>query len=157
MKRIVIAAMMSVFVAAPAAAADGKTSVGVNYGLDWSGIFGIMGEYDISSMTNNQPVSVQVFWKKSTQTVLGANYEKTGFGAVGIYDFNTLSKLDKKIRPYAGVGVISKREQYQGWGTTTSSSLYFTGGIRYFLTPQFAADFNYNDYGGITVGANFSF
>lgn len=156
MKRIVIAVLMSLFVATPAVAAGGIT-IGANYGLDLNGVFGIMGEYDISSMTNNQPVSVQAFWKRGTQTFFGVNYNKTGLGAAGIYDFNALSRLDKKIHPYAGVGIISKKEQISTLVSTNSSSLYFTGGIRYFLTPHFAADANFNDFGGITVGANFSF
>ena len=73
MKRIVIAALLSVFVAAPAVAADGKNSIGVNYGLDLNGVFGIQGEFDISSMVNKAPVSLQVFWKNYSQSYFVPN------------------------------------------------------------------------------------
>jgi len=156
MKKIVIVALLSVFVAAPAFAADGKNSVGINYGTDLNGVLGIQGEFDISSMTNKQPISVQVFWKKASQTFV----DTTALGVAGIYDFNALAKLDKKIHPYAGAGL--KRET-QTINTpfvsikTTSSDLYVTGGVRYYLTPQFDADLNYNNFGGLTIGANFNF
>jgi len=156
MKKIVIVALLSVFVAAPAFAADGKNSVGINYGTDLDGVLGIQGEFDISSMTNKQPISVQVFWKKASQTFV----DTTALGVAGIYDFNALAKLDKKIHPYAGAGL--KRET-QTINTpfvsikTTSSDLYVTGGVRYYLTPQFDADLNYNNFGGLTIGANFNF
>ena len=160
MKKIAIAALLSAFATAPAFAADGKNSVGVNFGTDLNGVFGIQGEFDISSMTNNQPISVQVFWKKSSQTFYGVSADTTAVGVAGIYDFNALAKLDKKIHPYAGAGL--KRET-QTINTpfvsikTTSSDLYVTGGVRYYLTPQFDADLNYNNFGGLTIGANFNF
>ena len=157
MKKIIIAALLSVFVAAPAFAADGKNSVGINYGTDLDGVLGIQGEFDISSVTNKQPISVQVFWKKASQTFV----DTTALGVAGIYDFNALAKLDKKIHPYAGAGL--KREtattNIPGFGSikATSSDLYVTGGVRYYLTPQFDADLNYNNFGGLTIGANFNF
>lgn len=30
----------------------------------------------------------------------------TGIGVAAIYDFNSIAKLDKKIHPYAGLGLI---------------------------------------------------
>jgi opacity protein-like surface antigen len=161
MKRIVIATLLSVFVAAPAIAADGKNSVGVNYGTDLNGVFGIQGEFDISSMTNKQPVSVQVFWKKSSQTYYGVSADTTAIGAAGIYDFNALAKLDKKIHPYAGAGLKHETDTavvpFFGSVKTTTTDLYITGGVRYYLTPQFDADLNYNNFGGLTIGVNFDF
>src|SRR4030066_217903 len=99
MKKISFVLFLSSFVAAPAVAASGKNSVGVNYGLDYSGVFGIQGEFDISSSVNKAPISIQVFWKTGSQNVLGQ------------YEFN----------------------------------------------PQVSGDLNYNDFGGLTIGANFSF
>lgn len=62
MNKIVAAALLSAFIAAPAFAVDGKNSVGVTYGLDLNGVVGIQGEFDVSSMlANKAPVSVQVF------------------------------------------------------------------------------------------------
>lgn len=162
MKKIVIAGLLSVFAAAPAVAADGKNSVGINIGTDLSGVFGIQGEFDISSMTNKQPVSVQVFWKKASQTFYGVSADTTALGAAGIYDFNALAKLDKKIHPYAGAGLKHETDTAVlpvSFGTvkTTSTDVYVTGGVRYYLTPQFDADLSYNNFGGLTIGANFNF
>ncbi|MEO8333313.1 MAG: opacity family porin [Gallionella sp.] len=168
MKRVAIAALLSIFVAAPAVAAEGKASVGVNYGLDLDGVFGIQGEFDISSMTNKAPVSVQVFWKNYSQsyTIPGWGTYKwsyNGFGAAAIYDFSSVAKLDKKIKPYAGLGVIALNSSLSGpaggFGVpgADSGGLYITFGARYSLTPQVAADLNYNNFGGLTIGANFSF
>src|SRR5450830_1070301 len=128
MKKIAIAALLSAFATAPAFAADGKNSVGVNFGTDLNGVFGIQGEFDISFMTNKQPISVQVFWKKSSQTFYGVSADTTAVGVAGIYDFNALAKLDKKIHPYAGAGL--KREtattNIPGFGSikANSSDLY---------------------------------
>jgi opacity protein-like surface antigen len=152
MKKIVIVALLSVFVAAPAFAADGKNSVGINYGTDLNGVLGIQGEFDISSMTNKQPISVQVFWKKASQTFV----DTTALGVAGIYDFNALAKLDKKIHPYAGAGLKRETTSLVSVKTTTTN-FYATGGVRYFLTPQFDADLSLNNFGGLTIGANFNF
>jgi hypothetical protein len=168
MKKIAVALLLSAFVAAPAYAADGKNSVGVNYGLDYSGVFGIQGEFDISSMTNKAPVSVQVFWKNYSRSYFVPGWgtykwSYNGLGAAAIYDFSSVAKLDKKIKPYAGLGLIVLSSSLSGptggFGApgADSGGLYFTGGVRYALTPQLAADLNYNNFGGITVGANFSF
>ena len=167
MKKIAVALLFSVFVAAPAYAAGGKNSVGVNYGLDLDGVFGVQGEFDISSMTNKAPVSVQVFWKHYSRSYYVPpwgtyKWSYNGLGAAGIYDFSSVAKLDKKIKPYAGVGLIVLSTSLSGptggfAPGADSGGLYFTGGVRYALTPQFAADLNYNNFGGITFGANFSF
>src|SRR5450756_434445 len=162
MKKIAIAALLSAFATAPAFAADGKNSVGVNFGTDLNGVFGIQGEFDISSMTNNQPISIQVFWKKSSQTFYGVSADTTAVGVAGIYDFNALAKLDKKIHPYAGAGLKHETDTAVSpvsFGTfkSTSTDVYVTGGVRYFLTPQFDADLNYNNFGGLTIGVNFDF
>lgn len=173
MKKIAIAVLLSAFIAVPAVAASAApaakstASVGVNYGLDLDGVFGIQGEFDISSMTNKQPISVQVFWKKASQTFYGVSADTTAFGVAGIYDFNSLAKLDKKIHPYAGAGLkhVSETVVFPGipgvspptTGTATSTDVYVTGGVRYYLTPQFDADLNYNNFGGVTIGANFNF
>lgn len=168
MKRIVIAALLSVFVAAPAVAADGKNSIGVNYGLDLNGVFGIQGEFDISSMVNKAPVSVQVFWKNYSQSYtyccgLGTyKWSYNGFGAAAIYDFSSVAKLDKRIKPYAGLGLIALSSSFSGpnYASSTgadSGGVYVTAGVRYALTPQVAADLNYNNFGGLTIGANLSF
>jgi hypothetical protein len=166
MKRIIIVALLSIFAIAPAVAVEGKNSVGVNYGVDAGGVFGIQGEFDISSMVNKVPISVQVFWKGYSRTysvpVIGSyKYSYTALGAAAIYDFSSELKLDKKIKPYAGVGLYNLSASLSsgtaGFAAADSGGVYFTGGARYALTPQLSADLNYNNIGGITIGANFNF
>jgi opacity protein-like surface antigen len=168
MKNIIIAALLSIFIAAPAIAADGKNSIGVNYGLDQNGVFGFQGEFDISaSLTNKAPVSVQVFWKNYSQSYFVPSwgtyqYSYNGFGAAAIYDFSSVAKLDKKIKPYAGVGLYTLNNTFSGPAvpfptSADSGGLYITGGVRYALSPQVAADLNFNNIGGLTIGVNFSF
>jgi hypothetical protein len=167
MKNIVIAALLSIFVAAPAVAADGKNSVGVNYGLGENGVYGFQGEFDISAaMPNKAPVSAQIFWKNYSHSFsnnLGTyQYNYNGFGAAAIYDFSTVAKLDKRIKPYAGLGLITLNSNLSGpngqppEGADTGG-LYITFGVRYAMTPEFSADLNYNNIGELTIGANLSF
>jgi hypothetical protein len=167
MNKIVFAALLSIFVVAPAVAADGKNSVGVNYGLDQSGVFGFQGEFDISaSMPNKAPVAIQVFWKNyshSFATGFGTyQYNYNGFGVAGIYDFSSMAKLDKKIKPYAGAGLYTLNNTLSGPVaapnvSADSGGLYVVAGARYDLTPQVAADVNLNTIGGLTIGVNFNF
>jgi opacity protein-like surface antigen len=160
MKRIVIAAWLSVLVAAPALAAENKGNVGVNFST--AGAFGVQGELDISSMTNKAPVSVQAFWKNYTWDFAGSSWGVNGVGVAGIYDFNSAFKLDKKIKPYAGVGLIAVSYSWRGANaaptyTGVGGGLYVTAGVRYSLTHQVAVDFNYNNFGDLTAGVNFNF
>jgi len=163
MNKIVIAALLSAFIAAPAFAADGKDSIGVNYGLDLNGVFGVQGEFDISSsMANKAPVSLQVFWKNYSQsygTPSGTyQYSYNGFGAAAIYDFGSVVKANSKIKPYAGLGLITLNSRLSGPNApfaraADSGGLYVTAGARYEVTPQVSADLNFNNYGGLTIGA----
>ena len=160
MKRIIIAALLSVFVAALVVAAENKGNVGVNYST--AGAFGIQGEFNISSMTNKAPVSVQAFWKNYSWNFAGSSWGITSIGVAGIYDFSSVAKMDKKIHPYAGVGLMTVSYSWKGAGATPTytglgGGLYVTGGVRYSLTPQVAADFNYNNVGDLTAGVNFNF
>lgn len=167
MKRIVIAALLSAAFAVPAFAADGKNSIGINYGFDNNGVVGVQGEMDISSaMPNKAPVSIQVFWKNYSQSYrTGAGtyqYSYNGFGAAAIYDFGAVIKQNERIRPYAGVGLITLNSNLSGPNLPfpagpNSGGLYVTAGARYELTPQVSADLNYNNYGGLTIGAIFNF
>lgn len=160
MKKIALAILLSAFVAAPAFAADGKNSVGVNYGMDINGTFGIQGEFDVSSSFNKAPVSVQVFWKKGSEDFWFTSYDVTALGAAGIYDLSSVMKLDKKIQPYAGLGLRRVTSTVAVWGGTASASdieLHLTFGAKYSLTPEISADLNYNDFGGLTIGAEYKF
>ncbi len=167
MKKILIAALLSTLVAAPAIADEGKNSIGINYGFDRNGVIAVQGEFDISAaMTNKAPVSIQVFWKNYSQSFPRAagtyQYSYNGFGAAAIYDFSSLTKLDRRIKPYAGLGLITLQSDLSGpsapFGTAADTGgLYITAGVRYDLTPQVAADLNVNNYGGLTIGAIFKF
>jgi hypothetical protein len=163
MNRIVVAALLSAFIAAPAVAAEGKNSIGITYGLDMNGVVGVQGEFDISSLlTNKAPVSAQVFWKNYSQsyaTNAGTyQYSYNGLGVAAIYDFGPVVKTNSKIRPYAGLGLITLNSTLSGPAgpfaqSADSGGLYFTAGARYEVTPQVSADLNLNNYGGLTIGA----
>jgi hypothetical protein len=167
MKSIVIAAALSVFIVAPAVAAEGKNSLGITYGLDMDGVVGIQGEYDISaSMPDKAPVSAQFFWKNyshSFSDALGTyEYNYNGFGAAAIYYFENVGKLDKRFKPYAGLGLITLNSSLSGPAgqppeSADTGGLYATLGVRYSVAPTFSADLNYNNYGGVTIGAILNF
>lgn len=167
MKNIVIVALLFVVAAAPAVAAEGRNNVGVSYGLDLDGVIGIQGEFDISaSMPNKAPVSIQVFWKNYSQSYpnpLGTyQWSYNGFGAAGIYDLSSVFKLDSRIKPYAGMGLIALDSSLSGPNgqppvAADSGGLYFVAGARYAMTPTFSADLNLNNYGGLTIGALLNF
>ncbi len=171
MKRIAIAALLTIFVAAPVLAADdkssNKSSIGINYGLDHNGVIAIQGEFNISNMVNKAPVSIQVFWKNYSQSYFvpgtgSYKYSYIGLGAAAIYDFSSIVKLDKKIKPYAGLGWITLSAGLTGTIPASpmvpdSGGLYIIGGVRYVVTPIFSADLSYNNYGGLTIGAIMNF
>jgi hypothetical protein len=160
MKKIALTLLLSGLLTNTAFAAP-TSSVGISYSFD--DVFGTEFEFDISKEANNRPVSVQLFWKSYSQR-LGTNntWNTTGVGAVGIYDLTSATKFDKRIHPYAGLGLMSVSYTWAGFGNAQSyngvgSGLYVTGGVRYDLSPEIVADVNYNNFGGITVGANFKF
>lgn len=166
MNKIIAVSLLSVVLSSTASAAG--NSVGVNYGLDWSGVLGLQAEFDISKLANNAPLAVQVLYKNYTETFslpgFGTyKYSYSGFGAAAIYDFSSAMKLaDKKIKPYAGLGLMTLSHTFSGQtpvlvGNANSGGVYVVGGVRYALTPQFDADLNYNNFGGLTIGANFKF
>ena len=167
MKRIVIAVLLSAFVAVPAIAGDGKNGIGISYGLGQSGVYGFQGEFDISAaMPHKAPVAIQAFWKNYSQTFTFAagtyQYSYNGFGVAGIYDFSSLSVLDKKFKPYAGVGLYTLNNTLSGPAaplnvSSDSGGIYVTVGMRYAITPEVSADLNYNNIGELTIGANFNF
>ncbi len=167
MKRLFVAALMSIFIAAPAFAADRKNSVGINYGFDQSGVIGLQGEFDISSHVNKAPVSIQVFWKGYSETFNypgfgNYKFSYNGFGAAGIYDFGSVIKQNNKIRPFAGVGLVSLNSSLSGPAnlppvSADSGGLYVTFGVKYAVSSEVSTDLSYNNVGGLTIGANYHF
>lgn len=167
MNKVAVVALLSVFVVAPALAAEDKNSLGINYGLDLNGVFGVQAEFDVSSMlTNKAPVSAQVFWKNYSQSYgvpAGTyQYNYNALGVAAIYDFGPIIRNYSKIRPYAGLGLITLNSSLSGPAaplniSPDSGGLYLTAGARYELTPQVSADLNYNNFGGLTIGAIMKF
>jgi len=171
MEKIIIVALLSILVAAPAVAAEsnnslGKKNIGVSYGLDEDGVIGLHGEFDISSHVSNKPVTAQVFWKHYSQSYSRAagtyQYSYNGFGVAAIYDFGSVIKENKAIKPYAGLGIYTLQNTLSGPNvgfnvSADSGGLYITGGIRYAVMSDVAVDLNYNNIGGLTFGANFLF
>jgi len=167
MKKIAAVFLFSVFIAVPAFAEDGKNNVGISYGFNQDGVVGIQGEFDISSSVNKAPVSVQLFWKNysDTFTVGGVGtyqYSYNGYGVAAIYDFGSVVKQNNKIKPYAGLGLYTLSNQLSGPAAPPNVSadtggLYIVAGVRYAMTPKFAADLNVNNIGGLTLGANLNF
>jgi opacity protein-like surface antigen len=158
MNKFVLAALLSVFITAPAAAIGNSTNVGINFSSNSA--LGFEGEFDVSSMADNKPVTAQVFLKNySYNDSYVVSWNATGVGVAGIYDFNTKYQLDKTIHPYAGIGLVYVTHKWTGKGpelkyTGAGSGLYITGGVRYSLTSQVAADLSYNNFGDLTVGIN---
>jgi len=160
-----LAALLSCLIAFPAiattAADETAGSVGINYGEN--GVIGIQWEFDVSTMANDQPFSVQAFWKNVSQDLSGGEtWDTTGIGVAMVYDFNAVAKLDKTIHPYVGIGVMSISYNWTGSGPAPTyrgigSGLYLAGGLRYEFSPQWAADVNFNLFGNLTAGVNYSF
>jgi hypothetical protein len=168
MKRTVIVLLLYSIVAPAAYAATGtdnvKGSIGINYGVN--GVLGVEGEQSISSLANNQPVSLQVFLKNYMQDISpGVSWDTMGIGAAAIYDFNAAAIMDAKIHPYFGIGLMYVNHSWSGsgpapgWynGTGVDSGLYLVGGARYYLNSKWTADLNFNVFSDLTVGVIYSF
>lgn len=154
MQKIVLAALLSSFVAAPAFAEGAPSHVGIDASLD--GVIGIHGEFNISSAVNNAPISVQVFYKKESDaySIAGVTADHKAFGVAGIYDLNTAFKLDKRMSPYAGVGLARETKNVV---KETKTKLYLTGGFRYTIAPKITADASVNTIFDLAAGINFNF
>lgn len=165
MKKIALMLCTAAIVSTPAMA-DGKRSVGFNYGLDNDGVVGIQGEFDMSSSVNNAPVAGQIFWKGYSQTydTNAGRYQYTysGFGVAGLYDFGPVIKQNPKIRPYAALGLYTLNNKLSGPtgapnASADSGGLYVAGGIRMAVSPETRVDLGLNNIGGLTAGVNFNF
>ncbi len=160
MSRIITISLLPIALATPAFAAEKSGNIGVNFSFD--NAFGIHGEFNIQ-----KPVSLQVFLKNYARTYFGNpvgtySYSYTAVGAAGIYDFSREIKFaNKKIHPYAGLGLHSVSAAYSGPGGTVTppitGGLYLTFGARYELSPEIDFDGNFNSFGGLTMGVNFKF
>jgi len=161
MYKIITASVLSTTLIAPACAADKAGNLGINVSFD--NAIGIQGEFNLQKY-----VSLQVFLKNYSRSYYYGNnsgyynYSYTALGVAGLYDFSKELKLaDKKIHPYAGVGLNTVSSSFNGSGATVASpvdgGLYLTVGARYEITPEIDFDGNYNNFGGLTIGANLKF
>jgi hypothetical protein len=173
----IAAVLLTIFIAASAEAASNvkdnavvkkkgphfENSIGINLGLANNGVVGLQGEFDISSWLD-APVAFQVIWKNYAKpyTIPAGTfkYKYVGMGIAAIYDFSSLFKPGEKIKPYAGLGLVDLGASASGPpdpAVVDSGGLYMIAGFRYALTSRLAADMNYNNLGGLTVGANLNF
>ncbi len=161
MKKIISVTLLGAVLASPAFAAGNSGNVGLNVSFD--NAIGIQGEFNLQ-----KPVSLQVFLKQYSRTYYyggpsnSYSYSYTAIGAAGIYDFSKELRIaNKKIHPYAGLGLYTVSAAFNGSGAYVNSSvlggIYLTAGARYEITPDIDLDGSYNNFGGLTIGANFKF
>jgi opacity protein-like surface antigen len=166
MKKILIAALLSAFITVPALAADqAKWSAGAGVGFEYTGVFSLHADYDISSDFNNEPVKLRFGYDRYSRDYGGpANYSwgYNDYYVAADYDFNKALKLDSKIHPFAGLGL--------GFGSTSCSGnmcggmsspsvggIYFIGGVQYEVKSKISIEANVNSWTGFTLGANIQF
>jgi opacity protein-like surface antigen len=166
MKKILIAFLLSASFAAPAMAADqNKWSAGVGVGFEYTGVFSLHADYDISSQANNEPVKLRFGYDRYSRDYGGPTNYSWGYNDYYVsadYDFNKTLKLDSKIHPFAGLGL--------GFGSTSCSGnqcgalaspsvggIYFIGGVQYEVKPKISIEVNVNSWTGLTLGANIQF
>lgn len=161
MNKAILISLLSAAIVTPAFAAEKSGNVGVNVSFD--NVLGVQGEFNLQNS-----VSLQIFLKNYSRSYYYGNnfgnysYSYTAFGAAGLYDFSKEFNFpNKKVHPYAGVGLYTVNASFSGAGGTVPSpvngGLYLTVGARYELTPVIDFDGNYNNFGGLTAGVNFKF
>ena len=160
MKKIITMSVLSMALATPAFAAGNAGNIGINASLD--NAIGVHGEFMLQ-----KPISLQVFMKNYSRSYNygGAgsySYSYTAIGAAGIYDFSKELKFSNpQFHPYAGLGLYTVTATFNGSGAYVSSGvaggLYLTAGLRYEISPEIDLDGNYNNFGGLTIGANLKF
>ena len=161
MNKIITAIFLTSVMATPAYAAGKTSNAGINISFD--NAVGIQGELNLQ-----KALSLQAFLKNYSRNYYNGgpsgsyNYSYTAFGVAGIYDFSKeLGIANKKIHPYAGLGLFTVSSSFNGSGTyvnsTVNGGIYLTAGVRYEVSPDIELDCNYNNFGGLTIGANYKF
>jgi hypothetical protein len=158
MNKYLTAILLFPVIATSAIAADNAGNIGINASLD--NAIGIQGEFVLQ-----KPLSVQIFLKNYSRSYYYGSpyrYSYTAIGAAGIYDFSRELRIaDKKIHPYAGIGLFTVSSSFSGSGayvdSTVNGGIYLTAGVRYEIARDIDLDGNYNNFGGLTIGANFKF
>jgi hypothetical protein len=161
MNKIIAISLLIFTLATPAFAAGNSGNIGLNVSFD--NAVGIQGEFNLQ-----KPISLQVFLKHYSRTYYyggpfgSYSYSYTAVGAAGIYDFSKELRIaNKKIHPYAGLGLFTVSSSFNGSGAYADPAvlggIYLTAGARYEITPDIDFDGNYNNFGGLTIGANLKF
>lgn len=166
MKNLLFAFLLVTFFSAPAMAADlSKWSVGAGYGFDYSGVFSIHADYDISDQANHEPVKARFGYDSYTVNYGGPSSYSWGYNVFyggAYYDFNKPLKLDSKIHPFAGLGL--------GFGTASCSGnvcgglarpmvggIYILAGVQYDIKSNVNLEASVNGWNGLSLGANYKF
>jgi len=166
MKNIIFAALLFAFSVTPVLAADqSKGNLGAGYGFDNGGVLSLHGDFDISGLTNKAPVMARVgFDHYSLDYWAGSKYSWSYnmFYGAAYYDLNKDLKLDRRVHPFAGLGLYVGSLSCSGSlcgsvSSPTSSGLYFIAGVQYDVAPKIAVEANINQLGGLTIGANVKF
>lgn len=167
MKNITLAALLSIAAVTPAWAADQSApSFGAAYGFDYDGVISIYGDFDISDMANNAPVKARFgldFFSPNYSSG-GSTYTMSTnrFYGAAYYDFSKHLTLDKRVHPFAGLGLFMGSSSCSGAvcgsvSSPTNNGLYFIAGVQFDAAPKIALEANVNETGGLTIGANFKF
>lgn len=164
MKMRFIVALLAAVIASPAFAGD-KWVAGLGVNVSTDSVLGFQGEYNLEPSLK-APLILQGFVKNYSQSFngFGTTYKwsYTGVGVAGLVDLSEALRIpDRKIHPFVGAGLYTVKATLSGTNANLSSpvvgGLYLTGGVRYFVTPQFNVEGSYNNFGSITLGANVVF
>ncbi len=169
MKKMLSAALLSTFIAAPAFAFEfdsSNLSVGGSYGLGNNGVISVRGDYDISDDTD-QPLKIRLGYDRYTIDLGGVfvdNYSWTYniYYAGAYYDFGEMLNLDDNIHPFIGLGLGFRSATCSGIfcsgrSNPSTSRLYYVSGIQYDVNDQISAEVSFSVWGGLSIGANYNF
>jgi opacity protein-like surface antigen len=170
MKKLLIASVIAAMGSTAMAADLSGMSIGAGYGFGNGGVVSVHGDYDISQMVNKQPIKVRVGYDRYSEEFGGFGYNYKWaynvFYGGAYYDFGKALQLGNKIHPFAGLGFGfgNATATCSGAGFNCSSvssptvgGFYYIFGAQYDLTPNVAAEANFNGWGGLSLGVNYKF
>jgi hypothetical protein len=165
MKKLLIASVIAAMGSTAMAADLSGMSIGAGYGFGNGGVMSIHGDYDISQMANKQPIKVRVGYDRYSEDFGGGNSYKWSYNVFyggAYYDFGKALQLGNKIHPFAGLGfgfgsASCSGNWCNGISTPTVGGLYYILGAQYDMTPNLAAEANFNGWGGLSLGVNYKF
>ena len=164
MKKLPLALLLVTLNAASALAADdsSKWSAGADFGFNYSSVLSIHADYDISDQTNNEPVKVRFGYDSYSINSSGYSWGYNVFYGGAYYDFNKQLQLDRRVHPFAGLGL--------GFGTASCSGnscgglaspnvggVYAIAGLQYDVKPNINLEASLNGWNGLMLGANYKF